>query len=242
MCLIPLVWRYAPRALPESGGVRTYRLRMTPRRARTRGWFEAARGVLRSPRAPNRRHSLLGAAVGRTAAPIADAFAPVEPARSGVVSERLGPALVSGRGVLRSLRGSATTARRLGLGLIGLALGPVLLDQGLRDVAMLATNHPEDRRRPVLATGHGTVLNRRLLARTSRRPPRPPTDTGRPTWPLRRAATAADSRQHRVPRPAQSFHLDGVRQLLDELAHDISNGPGTLVRHLRRPPLYGRAG
>src|SRR3569623_1272064 len=112
MCLIPLVWRYAPRALPESGVERTYRHTQTPRRARTRGWYEAAHAEHRSPRAPNRRHSLLGAAVGRTAAPIADAFAPVEPARSGVVSERLGPALVSGRGVLRSLRGAATTAKR----------------------------------------------------------------------------------------------------------------------------------
>jgi hypothetical protein len=56
-----------------------------------------------------------------------------------------------------------TGANLRGLCLLRLPSLPVLLDLALCDVFVLCADHSEDRRRRVLATGHGAELTRRLL-------------------------------------------------------------------------------
>src|SRR6185295_14458923 len=136
---------------------------------------------------------------------------------------------------------------RLGLRLsfaLRLATGlAVLLDLGLRQILVLAAHHPEDGRRTIRAARNRTELDRRLLARPSRRTTRsaphlgdgrrpPPPAAGRRT----RSATS-DRCQDRLAGAADRFLLHRDAELIDEPGNDVCNGTSGLSRHWTGPPL-----
>src|SRR5438552_784072 len=100
---------------------------------------------------------------------------------------------------------------------VGLPLGPVLLDQALRDVLVLGADHSEHRRRAVLTSWNRAVLDRRLLARATRGPTGPSSDGSGTSRATPRGLAATHRRKDRVASAGENLSLYRSGQTLDKI-------------------------
>src|SRR6185312_15708020 len=119
----------------------------------------------------------------------------------------------------------------LGLGLLGPPRLAVLLDLGFGEALVLGTDHPEDGRRAVRATGHRAELDRPLAPFAHAE--------SLPGAPQERGGSApTERRQHRLARARHCVLFDQRRQSIHKLLNEILNvGP---FGHLVFSPLVAR--